>query len=169
MSLSMPERRLCSVQQSPPAVWVRGRAQHVHGSAGDLQDEEHVDPLERHRAVHMEEVTRQHRRRLGAQKLPPGRVGAPDRRWRYPQPPQDAANRRRSHAVAEFEQLALDPLVSPALILSGHALDQHGHSVLVGRTSDTVGIGPFFGDHATVPGQQRGGGADPMQAESTGE
>jgi hypothetical protein len=76
----------------PPAVRVRSRAQQVHGPVADLQDEEHVDPLECDCAVHMEELTRQHGRRLGAQELPPGRAGVSDRRWRYPQPLQDAAN-----------------------------------------------------------------------------
>jgi hypothetical protein len=95
-------------------VRVRGGAEQVRGSVADLQDEEHVDPLEGDCAVHMEEVTRQHGQRLGAQDLPPSRVGVSDRRWRYPQPLQDAADGGGSHAVAEFEQLALDSLVSPA-------------------------------------------------------
>jgi hypothetical protein len=82
----------------------------MHGPVADLQDEEHGDPLECHRAVHMEEVARQHGRGLGAQELPPGRVGVPDRCRRYPQPLEDTADRRRSHAVTEFEQLALDSL-----------------------------------------------------------
>jgi hypothetical protein len=60
---------------SPSTVRVRGHAQQVHGSAGDLQDEEHGDPQECDCAVHMEEVTGQHRRCLRAQELPPGRVG----------------------------------------------------------------------------------------------
>jgi hypothetical protein len=86
-------------------------AQQVHGPATDLQHEKHVDPLERHCAVHMEKVARQHRRRLRAQELPPGRIVAPDRRRRYPQPLENAANRGRSHAVADLEQLALNSLV----------------------------------------------------------
>jgi hypothetical protein len=77
----------------PRAVRVRCRTQQMHGSAGDLQDEEHVDALECDCAVHMEEVASQHRRRLGTQELPPGRVGAPDRRWGYPQLLQHAADR----------------------------------------------------------------------------
>ena len=107
----------------PWTVWVCGRAQQVHGSAGDLQHEEHVDPSERHRAVHVKEVAGLHRRRLRAQELPPGRVGVPDRCRRYPQPLENAADRGGPHAVAEFEQLALDSLISPALVLSGQTLD----------------------------------------------
>ncbi|MGH3813312.1 MAG: hypothetical protein ACRDUV_12785, partial [Pseudonocardiaceae bacterium] len=59
----------------------------------------------------MEEVTHQHRGHLRAQELAPGRVGVPDRCRRYPQSPQDAADRERCDAVAELEHLALDSLV----------------------------------------------------------
>ncbi len=55
--------------------------------------------------------------------------------------------------MAEFEQLALDSLVSPAGVLPGHALDQHGQGVLDGWTAGAVGIGPFLGDEATMPAQ----------------
>jgi hypothetical protein len=64
----------------PPTIRVAGRAQQVHRPTADLQHEQHTDPLERHHAVHREKVARQHRRCLRAQKLPRGRVGAPDRR-----------------------------------------------------------------------------------------
>jgi hypothetical protein len=94
--------------------------------------------------VDVEEVAGQHRRCLGAQELAPGRVGVPDRCRRYPQPLQDAADRGGSHAVTELEQLALDSLVSPVVILSGYALDQRGHRVIDGRTSDAMGIRPLL-------------------------
>jgi hypothetical protein len=90
----------------PAAVGVRGRAQDVHGSAGDLQDEEHVDPLECDCAVHGEEVAGQHGRCRGAQELPPGRVGAPVWHWGDPQPLEHAADRGGPHAMTQFEQLA---------------------------------------------------------------
>jgi len=69
---------------SPSAVRIGGHAQQMHGAGGNLQDEQHVDPLECHRAVHMEEVTGQHRRCLRAQELPPGHVGVADRCRRDP-------------------------------------------------------------------------------------
>jgi hypothetical protein len=87
----------------PSAVEVRGGAQQVHGPGADLQHEEDVDPLERHRAVHVEEAAGQHHRCRGAQELLSGRVGVPDRCRRYPQPPQDATDRGRSYAVTELE------------------------------------------------------------------
>jgi hypothetical protein len=57
--------------------------------------------------------------------------------------------------MAKCEQLALDSLVSPALVLPGHALNQDGHSVLDGWTPDAVGIRPFLGDQVPVPAQDR--------------
>jgi hypothetical protein len=39
----------------------------------------------------------------------------------------------------------------PVGILSGHALDEHGHRVLEVRTSDAVGMGSFLGDQVTMP------------------
>jgi hypothetical protein len=46
----------------------------VHPPGGDLDEEQHVDPLEGH-GVDREEVTGQDRVRLGSQKLSPGRSG----------------------------------------------------------------------------------------------
>jgi hypothetical protein len=46
--------------------------------------------------------------------------------------------------MAEREQLALNSLVSPAGILPGPALDQRGHRVRDGWTTDTVRICPLF-------------------------
>jgi hypothetical protein len=131
--------KLADLLGRPSAIGVRSHPQQVHRPGGHFQYEEHVDSLERDRAVHMEEIAGQHGRGLGAQELPPGRVGVPDRRWRDARPLQDAADRGGSDTVTEFEQLALDSLVSPADILPGHALDQHGHRVIEGWTPETVG------------------------------
>jgi len=57
--------------------------------------------------------------------------------------------------VTELEQLALDSLVSPAVILSGQAFDQYGHAVVERRTPDAVGIRPFLGYQAAMPAQDR--------------
>jgi hypothetical protein len=57
--------------------------------------------------------------------------------------------------VAELEQLALNSLVSPALILPGHALDQHAHTVTDGWTTDAVRVSPLLGHQATMPAQDR--------------
>jgi hypothetical protein len=46
--------------------------------------------------------------------------------------------------VTKLEQLALDSLVPPAVIVSGHAFDQHGHGVVDRWTPDAVGYVHFW-------------------------
>jgi hypothetical protein len=53
--------------------------------------------------------------------------------------------------VTELEQLALDPLVSPAVVLGGEPPDQRGDLGTDRRSSRAVRKGPFPGDQATVP------------------
>jgi len=67
----------------------------------------------------VEEVGGEHRGCLGVQELPPGRVGVSLRRWRDLQRLEDPADGGCADPVAELEQLALDPLVSPAVVLGG--------------------------------------------------
>ena len=55
--------------------------------------------------------------------------------------------------MAELEQLALDPLVSPAVVLGGEPPDQRGDVGTDWRSSRAVRIGPLPGDQATVPPQ----------------
>lgn len=64
--------------------------------------------------------------------------------------------------MAELEQLTLDPLVPPAKVLRRKALDQRGGLGTERRAAAAVWVGPFPGDQAAVPGQQRGGGDDSM-------
>jgi hypothetical protein len=77
---------------------MRGHTQDMDVAAADLDHEEHIDPTQGHRAVDMEEITRQHRRRLGAQELPPRRA-VTLRRGRDPQPPQHPPDRRSPDPV----------------------------------------------------------------------
>jgi len=51
---------------------------HMPGAA--LDHEQAVQALQGHRAVHVEEVGRKHRRGFRAQEIPPRRVDAPTRR-----------------------------------------------------------------------------------------
>ena len=71
----------------PGPVGMRGHAQHVQVAVADLEHEQDVEPPQRHRAVDVEEVDREHAGGLGAQELPPAGVGVPDGaggiRWRF--------------------------------------------------------------------------------------
>jgi hypothetical protein len=55
----------------PRPVRVRGDPEDVHIAGTDLDHEQAVQALERHGAVHVEEVRDEHGRCLGAQELPP--------------------------------------------------------------------------------------------------
>jgi hypothetical protein len=54
---------------------VRGHAEDVQVAVADLEYEQDVEPPQRHRAVDVEEVDGQHAGGLGAQELPPTRIG----------------------------------------------------------------------------------------------
>jgi hypothetical protein len=74
----------------------------------------------------MKEIGGEHCRGLHVQELPPGSIGAPLRRRRDRQSFEDPADRGRAHPVTELEQFALDPVVSPAVVLCGEPLDERG-------------------------------------------
>ena len=132
--------------RGPRRVRVRGDPQDVHVAVADLHHEQAVQALEGHRAVHVKEVDGKHRRGLRAEELPPARIGAPPRSRRDPQRPEDPADRGRADPVAELEQLALDPLVPPAVVPGGEPLDQRGDLGADRRPSRPAGIGPLPGD-----------------------
>jgi hypothetical protein len=82
-------------------------------SAGDLHAARSYSLISPPKSVHLEEVTRHHRRSLGAQDLPPGPVAALWRR-RDPQPSQYPPHRRGADADPQAKQFTLDPPVAPA-------------------------------------------------------
>jgi hypothetical protein len=74
----------------------------------------------------VEEIGGEHRGGLGMQELPPGRVSVPLRCRGDLQGLEDPADGGCADLVAEFQQLALNPLVSPAVVLAGEPFDQRG-------------------------------------------
>jgi|SRR5258705_12777521 len=66
---------------------------------------------------------------------------------------EDTADGGCADPVAELEKLALDPLVSPAVVLGGEPLDQRCDLGADRRPSCLVGEGPLAGDQAAVPAQ----------------
>ena len=103
------------------------------------------------------------------QKLPPAGVGVPDRSWRGPMTLQDPSNGRGTDAVAEFEQLALDPCVPPAWVLPRHLHHQCGDDVVDRWSSGPVGVGPSSADEAAMPSQDRVRGDQAMAAQCAGQ
>jgi hypothetical protein len=64
--------------------------------------------------------------------------------------------------VAGFEQFALDPLVSPGVVLGGEPADECGDLGADRRPSCPVRIGPLAGDQAAVPAQDGAGSDEPV-------
>jgi hypothetical protein len=111
----------------------------------------------------MEEVGCQRGRGLGVQELPPCRVGVPLGRRRNPQSLQDPADGGGRDPVAELEQVALDPLVSPAVILGGELPDQRGDLGTDWRASGAVRVGPLLCDQVAVSSQDGTGRDQPVR------
>jgi hypothetical protein len=107
-------------------------AKHLQGAVADLEHEQDVEPSQRDRAVDGEEVHRQHAGGLRAQELAPTGVGLSGRRRRDPAAHEDPTDGRGAGAVAECEQLALDPAVAPARVLPRHLLHQRARTSLIG-------------------------------------
>jgi hypothetical protein len=155
-------RQVADLLHGPRTIWVPRDAEDVHVTAADLHDEQAVQPLLGHRAVHVEEVGGEHRGCLGVQELPPGRVGVPLRCRGDLQGLEDPADGGRADPVAEFQQFALDPPVPPAVILGGEPLDQRGDLGIDRRPSCAVRVGPLAGDEAAVPAQDGTWGDQPV-------
>ena len=148
---------------------MRGHAQDVQVAVADLEHEQDVEPPQRHRAVDVEEVDGQHAGGLGAQELPPAGVGVPRRRRWDPVALEDPPDRRGADAVAEFEQLALDPPVSPARVLPRHPYDQRGEDVVDRWPSGPVRVGPPLAHEVAVPAQDGARGDQAMAPQCSGQ
>jgi len=98
----------------------------MHIAGADLDHEEAVQALQGHRAVHVEEIGSEQRRGLRVQELAPRGVGVPLGCRGDVERFEDPADRGCANPVAELEQFALDPLVSPAVVLGGEPRDQSG-------------------------------------------
>ena len=64
--------------------------------------------------------------------------------------------------MAELEELALDPLVHPEVVLGGEPLDERRHLSADRRPSRPARIGPLPRDQAAVPAQDGAGGDEPV-------
>ena len=80
-----------------------------------------------------------------------------------PQRREDPANRGRTDSVTELQQLTLDPLVTPAVVLGGEPPGQRGDLGADRRPACLVRVGPSAGDQAAVPPQHGAGGDQPVR------
>ena len=107
--------KLASLLGDPGAGRVRGAADKVYAPAVELDEEQHIEPLQRDR-LDGEEIDREHALCLRSQKGTPGQpdafAGRAESRLA-----QDLRDGRRRDGDAEPVQLARDPLVAPARVL----------------------------------------------------
>ena len=110
----------------------------MQAAAAEFDDEQAVQAPEGNDAVHVEGIGAEHGRGLRMQELPAGHAGLPAERRRVLLRGEDAADRGYADPVAGLQQLTLDPLVSPAVVLDREALDDHGDLGLArsGRRQD---------------------------------
>jgi hypothetical protein len=161
--------KVTGLLRRPPAVGMPGHAQHVHVAVADLEDKQHVEPLQGECAVDVEEVDGEHAAGLRAQELPPAGVGVPRRsRW-DPVTLQDAPDGRGADAVAELEQLALPPHISPARVLARHPHHQSNDDLVDRWASGPVRVGPSAAHEAAMPAQDRVGGDQAMTTQRSGQ
>jgi hypothetical protein len=65
--------------------------------------------------------------------------------------------------VTEFQQLTLDPLVPPAVVLGGEPPDRRGDLGADRRPPCPVRVSPLAGDQAAVPPQDGAWGDQPVR------
>jgi hypothetical protein len=110
-ALSQIHQQIPGLLHSPRTVQMSSHAEDMDIARAHLDEEVHVTTGVRHRAVHTEEIARQHRGRLRPEELPTARPAAL-RRWRYLQPFQQPPHCGGSDPDPETEQFAGDPPVA---------------------------------------------------------
>ena len=101
----------------PRSGWVSGDSGHVHPSGVEFDEEQDVEPPQKH-GVHGEEVAGQHRGGLDLQELTPGRPGSV-RGGVEAVTLEDVPDARRCQADAQDGELTLDPSIAPCRVLPG--------------------------------------------------
>jgi hypothetical protein len=153
----------------PWAVWMGGDPEDMNVAGAGFDDEQAVQRLQRQRAAGVDEIGGEHGRRLGVQELPPGCAGVPFRRGRNTQCLENPADRGRADPEAGLEQLALDPLLPPTVILAGEPPDQHGDLGADRRPPRPVRIGLLAGEEAAVPPKHGTGTDQPVCPQAPGQ
>ena len=101
-------QEVADLLHGPRPVRVGAHAEDVHVTGADLHHEEAIQALERHRAVHVEEIDGQHGRGLRVQELPPRRVGVP---FRCGGIPRALRTRRMVDALIRWPSLSSSPWI----------------------------------------------------------
>src|SRR5918996_3959365 len=151
--LSEGPRELAGLLRHPLRIGMARAARDVDATARQLNEEEHVQPLEPD-GLHREKVDGDHRVGVCAYEVTPRHptalAGRPD-----PRASQHLANRRRRDGDAEPLQLADDPLISPPWILSRETHDEVADFASNARSASAASVRPSPGHEPPMPAEQR--------------
>jgi len=135
---------------------VGGDPGNVHAATVVLDHDQDVEAAQEH-GVDVREVDGEDRLCLRGQELSPGRSfssGCGIESGIL----QDLPDSRGCHAMAESDQLAVDPPVAPARILAGHPQHQRPDRRRRGWSArSSVRVGPATGDELGMPARQGSG------------
>lgn len=152
--------RACWVVHSPvgfavtPRMWTR-RGHHLH-------HHQHVNTPQGDR-VEVEEIRGQQPRRLDPKERSPPGVCVPRRRTETGVA-KDPPDRSQADPVAQADEVALDPSMSPARIFPSQPENQLPDLLADPRTAASVREGPMMGDQTTMPSQNSARCDQPMLA-----
>ena len=121
----------------------------------NLDHEQDIEPAQAD-GVEMKEIGGEQARGLGSQEAAPTGV-QPTRSRADPAGSEDAPDGALPDVMAEPGQFALDAAMSPPRVLSSEASNQLAQRAVDTGASYGDREGPFLGEEAAVPGQQRGG------------
>ena len=115
---------------------IESEPREMHATSAQLDEEEHVDPLQPDRP-HGEEIDGEHTLPMRSYEFAPGRARASADRSEatFPKP---CAHGRRRHRDAEPFELPHDALISPARVFSREPQDQLPNLVTDGRPASTT-------------------------------
>jgi hypothetical protein len=102
---------VASLLRDPGCVWLRRTGSRQDTTGAEVDEHQHVQPLEEH-GIDAEEVGGHQRLSMGSQELLPGQLGSATC-GRNMGAPQDRTNRGRGDRVSELEQLASNPKTTP--------------------------------------------------------
>jgi len=134
----------------PGAGWVRRAGDELDPAALQRDEEEHVDPFQPG-AVDGEEITGERRRRVLAEKVPPGELVSL-RRGRKAVTEEDRPHRGRRHGDVKALQFTEDPSVTPTWVLACETQNERLETTIERRPpTSSVRVSPPPPDQLAMP------------------
>jgi len=133
---------------------MRRKSGEVHTATTQLDDEQHVQPLQPDR-LHAEEIDRAHTVPVRSDKLTPC-CASPCADRSETGLPKPRAHGRRRNCESQALQLADNPLIAPTRVRSGKAQNQRSYLGTQRRATGRTCVRPSLGHQAPMPLEQPG-------------